>query len=159
MSFFTPRYIVSDTCICMPDAKICHFGVLTSAMHMAWMKVVAGRLKSDYRYSTTLVYNNFPWPEKPTNAQQKRVEEAAQAVLDARAEFPESSLAALYDPILMPPTLVRAHQRLDRAVERCYRAESFANDRARVEYLFALYERFNAPLLPAIKSRRRRKSS
>jgi hypothetical protein len=158
MSYFTPRYIVSDSCLCLPDAKIYHFGILSSAMHMSWVKLVAGRLKSDFRYSNKLVYNNYPWPEKPTKAQQARVEDAAQAVIDARAEFSESSLAALYDPVLMPPTLVRAHQQLDRAVERCYRSESFANDRARVEFLFALYERITAPLLPAIPSRRRRVS-
>jgi hypothetical protein len=159
ISYFTPRFIVSDSCICMPDAKLYHFGVLTSAMHMAWVKLVAGRLKSDFRYSTTLVYNNYPWPERPTKAQQTRVEGAAQAVLDARAEFPESNLAALYDPTLMPPSLAHAHQRLDRAVERCYRAEAFANDRARVEYLFALYERLTAPLLPATPAHRRRASN
>jgi hypothetical protein len=127
-------------------------------MHMAWVKLVAGRLKSDFRYSNTLVYNNFPWPEKPTKAQRTRVEDAAQAVLNARAELPNSSLAALYDPVLMPPSLVRAHQQLDRAVERCYRSEAFAIDRARVEFLFALYERITAPLLPAVPSRRRRAS-
>ncbi len=158
MSYFTPRFIVSDSCCCLPDAKLYHFGVLSSMMHMAWVKLVAGRLESRFRYSNTLVYNNFPWPEKPSKAQRARVENATQAVLDARAEFLESSLAALYDPIAMPPSLARAHQQLDRAVELCYRPEPFLNDRARVEYLFALYERLAAPLLPAVPSRRRRVS-
>ena len=157
--YLGPRYILHDSCTALPNAGLYHFGVLTSAMHMAWMKIVAGRLESRFRYSNTLVYNNFPWPENPTKAQRERVEAAAQAVLDVRAEFPESNLAALYDPVLMPPSLARAHLRLDRAVERCYRAEDFSNDRARVEYLFALYERITAPLLPAAPTRRRRKSS
>lgn len=117
-------------------------------MHMAWMRLVSGRLKSDYRYSNTLVYNNFPWPEAASEAQRATVEKAAQAVLNARAQFPDSTLADLYDPTTMPPVLAKAHADLDRAVDRCYRKEPFPHDRARVEHLFALYETLAAPLAP-----------
>jgi hypothetical protein len=124
-------------------------------MHMAWMKLVAGRLESRFSYSNTLVYNNYPWPQNPAPAQKARVEELAQAVLDVRALYPTSPLAALYDPLFMPPELLKAHKRLDRAVERCYRPEPFASDRERVEFLFALYEKLTAPLLPAPPKARR----
>ena len=128
-------------------------------MHVAWCRLVAGRIKSDIRYSSSLVYNNYPWPQNPTTAQVARVEELAQAVLAQRARYPDSTLAQLYDPLTMPPELVQAHQRLDRAVERCYRLEPFANDRERVEYLFSLYEQLSAPLLPAEPTQRRRRRS
>ena len=120
-------------------------------MHMAWLSAVCGRMKSDYRYSAGLAYNNYPWPN-PTPAQRARVEEKAQAVLGARAPYlpPRgmSTLADLYDPNTMPPELHRAHAELDRAVERCYRADRFNSDRERVEFLFRLYEQLTAPLLP-----------
>ncbi|MFM1961636.1 MAG: hypothetical protein RLZZ172_481 [Bacteroidota bacterium] len=119
-----------------------HFGVLTSIMHMSWIRYTCGRLKSDYRYSKDIVYNNFPWPEAPTDKQKQAVEEAAQAVLDARAQFPESSLADLYDPNTMPPVLVRAHQHLDKAVDLCYRPQPFVSEAKRIEYLFELYEKY-----------------
>jgi hypothetical protein len=125
-------------------------------MHMAWVKRVAGRLESRFRYSNTLVYNNFPWPLALTQAQNTRVALLAQAVLNARALFPDSPLAALYDPLLMPPELLKAHHALDRAVDRCYRPEPFPDDQARVELLFQLYEQLTAPLLPAEPARRRR---
>jgi hypothetical protein len=128
-------------------------------MHMSWVKLVAGRLKSDFRYSNTLVYNNYPWPQNPTPAHVARVEELAQAVLDERAHHNDSTLAQLYDPLTMPPELVQAHTRLDRAVERCYRPEPFASDRERVEYLFALYEQLSTPLLPPVPTPRRRRRS
>src|SRR5690606_1143314 len=92
------------------------FGILTSTMHMSWMRVTSGRLKSDYSYSNQLTYNNFPWPENPPKKQIDAIEAAAQAVLDARSKFPNSSLAVLYDPLTMPPELVKAHQTLDRSV-------------------------------------------
>jgi hypothetical protein len=111
-------------------------------------------MKSDISYSNTLVYNNYPWPPNPTAAQKAKVEELAQAVLNARALYPESTLAQLYDPLLMPAELVQAHQRL---VERCYRPEPFTSDRERVEFLFRLYEQLTAPLLPAPAPTRRRR--
>ena len=115
---------------------------------------MGGRLKSDYRYSAKLVYNNFPWPLDATDEQKAKVEELAQAVLNARAQFPGSTLADLYDPMAMPPVLAKAHEALDRAVERCYRKEPFASDRQRVEYLFALYEKLTAPLAMREKKKR-----
>ena len=139
----------------MPNATLFHFAILSSAMHAAWMRYVGGRMKSDPRYSVKLVYNNFPWPE-PTPKQQAAVEKAAQAVLDARKNFPDSTLADLYDPLSMPPALVKAHAELDRAVDLCYRPQPFENDRQRVEHLFALYEKLTAPLLPAAKKPRTR---
>lgn len=141
----------------IPEFTNYTFGVLTSAMHMAWTRQVCGRLKSDFRYSNKLVYNNFPWPE-PTPKQRSAVEKAAQAVLDARKEFPDSTLADLYDPLSMPPALVKAHAELDRAVDLCYRPQPFDNDRQRVEHLFALYEKLTAPLLPAAKKPRPRRN-
>ncbi len=128
MAMQEAEVICSNLAKMIPGASNFHFGILTSRMHMSWVNVVAGRLKSDYRYSNSLVYNNFPWPA-PTEAQRGRVEELAGQVLAARALFPDSTLAELYDPLLMP------HRKLDRAVERCYRAEGFANDAARVEFL------------------------
>ena len=92
-------------------------------------------------------FNNFPWPTSPTDAQRQAVEKSAQAVLDARAKFPDSTLADLYDPVTMPPVLVKAHADLDRAVERCYRKDPFPTDRSRIEFLFALYENLTAPLV------------
>jgi hypothetical protein len=126
-------------------------------MHMAWMRQVCGRLESRYRYSNKLVYNNFPWPT-PTAEQRARVEEKAKAVLAAREPHlpPKgtATLADLYDPLSMPPALLKAHTELDRAVEKCYRAEPFHSDRERVEFLFALYEKLTAPLLPLTKAKR-----
>lgn len=159
MAILSPRVVCSNTTQFIPEASPYHFGVLTSSMHMAWVRRVAGRLKSDYRYSNSLVYNNYPWPLRPTEAQRRKVEDLAQGVLEARAQFPDSTLAALYDPLLMPPVLLRAHQRLDRAVERCYRTEPFANDQARVEFLFALYEQITNPLLPPERPRGRPRRS
>jgi hypothetical protein len=156
MSYFTPRYIVSDSCLCVPDATLYHFGVLSSAMHMAWVRQVCGRLKSDFRYSAMLVYNNYPWPELPTTKQHSAVESAAQKVLDARKEFQDSTLADLYDPMAMPPVLLKTHAALDRAVDLCYRPQPFESDRQRVEFLFVLYEKLSAPLnFPAGKGRRK----
>ena len=161
LSYFSPDYIVSDSCLFIPDATLFHFGVLSSGMHMAWVRQVCGRLKSDYRYSNKLVYNNFPWPNA-TADQRERVEEKAKAVLAAREpHLPPrglGTLADLYDPLAMPPELLRAHAELDRAVEKCYRAEPFHSDRERVEFLFSLYEKLTAPLLPVTPKTRGRRS-
>ena len=108
-------------------------------MHLKWMAYTCGRLKSDYRYSKDLVYNNYPWPKDPSKAQKEKVEACAQAVLDARAQFPESSLADLYDPLSMPPALLKAHQKLDKAVDECYRKKPFTSETERIEFLFELY--------------------
>lgn len=110
---------MSDAVQIVPDASIYEFGILISNVHMAWMRAVCGRLKSDYRYSKDVVYNNFPWPA-PTEAQKAKIEQTAQAILDARALYPDSSLADLYDETTMPPELRKAHQENDRAVMRAY---------------------------------------
>lgn len=130
----------------------------TGLMHMAWVRHVCGRLKSDYRYSNSLVYNNFPWPE-PTEAQRRAIEAAAQEVLDARTKFPGSTLADLYDPITMPPELARAHADLDRAVDKAYGRTAFASEMERVAFLFERYEALNRPLLPPTRSGRKRRES
>lgn len=119
IGFLDDTSIPSNSTIILPDATLYHFGILTSNVHMAWMRVVAGRLKSDYRYSINIVYNNFPWPS-PTVAQQALIEKTAQAILDARALYPDCSLADLYDEITMPKELRRAHQANDKAVLAAY---------------------------------------
>lgn len=144
MSFFNPKTIVSDSCLAIPNATFYHFGVLSSTMHMAWVRQVCGRLESRYRYSNKLVYNNYPWPTEATEAQKKAVEKAAQDVLAAREQFPGQTLADLYDPLAMPKPLRDAHRALDRAVDRCYRSAAFDSDRQRVEFLFGLYEKLTS---------------
>ena len=111
-------------------------------MHMAWVKHVCGRLKSDFRYSNTIVYNNYPWPENPSEKQTAAIETAAQKVLDVRAEYPNSSLADLYDPLSMPVNLQKAHNELDKAVDHAYRPQPFTSEAKRLEFLFELYERY-----------------
>ena len=156
IGFMSPEVIASNLCLIIPHATLFHFGVISSAMHMAWMRAVAGRLKSDYRYSGSIVYNNFPWPGEPTEKQHSTIEQAAQAVLDARAAHPEASLADLYDPIAMPPDLRRAHQALDKAVDVAYGKRSFASDAERVAFLFELYHKYTS-LLPAPEKPKARK--
>lgn len=118
IGFVESEIIAGDACSIIPDATIYQFGILISNVHMAWMRVIAGRLKSDYRYSPS-IYNNFPWPA-PTEAQKAKIEKTAQGILDARAKYPDSSLADLYDEVLMPPELRKAHQANDRAVMEAY---------------------------------------
>ena len=129
-------------------------------MHMAWMRYTGGRLESRYQYSSQIVYNNFPWPDSPSVKQIAAIKESAQAVLDARLQFPDSSLADLYDPDAMPQELMKAHQGLDRAVDASYGRKSFTSDAERVAFLFELYQRYTS-LLPsqskAGKSRQRKK--
>jgi hypothetical protein len=157
IGLFSKEFIVADSCNSIPDATLYHFGVLTSEMHQVWIKYICGRIKSDYRYSNDIVYNNFPWPENTTEKQQREVEEAARKVLEVREKYlspapvttdknPEpsrsgspvhpftcspvppftcspsknTSLADLYDPLTMPPDLVKAHRELDRAVDLYY---------------------------------------
>ena len=146
IGFFTKDDIVSNSCSFLPNATLFHFGILTSEMHMAWVRTVCGRLKSDFRYSNTIVYNNYPWPENPSEKQKEAIEKAAQKVLDTRKEFPNSSLADLYDPLTMPPSLVKAHQELDKAVDLAYRPQPFPSEAKRMEFLFELYEKYTANL-------------
>ena len=126
-------------------------------MHMSWMRRVCGRLESRYQYSALIVYNNFPWPESLTGKQQQAVEAAAQSVLNARGEFPDSSLADLYDPISMPQSLLKAHQKLDAAVDAAYGKKGFKSDAERVAFLFTLYQKYTS-LLPAETAAKKRKS-
>jgi len=144
MGFFDHNSIASDTCMIIPNGTAYHFGILTSTMHMAWMRYVCGRLKSDYRYSKDIVYNNFPWPN-PTEKQKETIEKAAQEILETRAKFPNASLADLYDPVAMPPALTKAHQKLDKAVEAAY-SRSFVDDGQRVAFLFELYQKISGEL-------------
>ena len=140
---YIPIGFIDSSSICtnllqiIPDATLYHFGVLTSTMHMAWTRSVCGRLEMRYRYSNKIVYNNFPWPEA-SDAHQEKISALAQGVLDARALYPECSLADLYDPLTMPPELVAAHRKLDAAVEKAY-GRSFADDAERVAFLFEKY--------------------
>lgn len=146
IGFFGKNEIAHNSCHIIAGGNLYTFGMITSLMHMIWVKYVCGKLKSDYRYSNDIVYNNYPWPENPTAKQIKTVEEKAQKVLDVRKEFPESSLADLYDPLTMPPALVKAHLDLDKAVDLCYRSQPFPNETKRIEYLFELYEKYTKPL-------------
>ncbi|MBN1395832.1 MAG: class I SAM-dependent DNA methyltransferase [Pirellulales bacterium] len=157
MAFMSARVIASNLCLIIPGAKQFHFGVLSSAMHMAWVRQVGGRLESRYRYSNKLVYNNFPWPQEPTDKQREKAESAASNVLDIRKEFLKNgaTLADLYDPLAMPPKLSKAHAALDRAVDRCYRRQPFTSERQRVEFLFSLYDKLTSPLIHPARNKRR----
>ena len=144
IGWMNPPTIPSDAVLVLENASLPEFAILTSAMHMAWLRHVSGRLKSDYRYSIGLVYNTFPMPNEEADLQ--NLNPLAQAVLDARTAHPEATLADLYDPVLMPLDLRKAHQALDRAVDRLYRPRRFASERERVEHLFVLYEGMCSPL-------------
>jgi hypothetical protein len=170
------------------------FGILTSEMHMTWVRYVCGRLESRFRYSNTIVYNNYPFPENVSDKQKQKVEDAARVVLAVREKYTspnpsfqggeqereslkggeqeresysppfkegqgevKSSLADLYDPLTMPPDLVKAHQALDKAVDLCYRPQPFVSELNRIEYLFSLYEALSAPLLKVEKKKRVKK--
>jgi hypothetical protein len=186
--------IAGDSTLIIPGAGLYHFGILTSAMHMAWMRHICGRLELRYRYSKEIVYNNFPWPPEPAKQKEENdgqreargtredketkearaariakekleakavrefeknktaIEAAAQAILDARALFPRSSLADLYDPLTMPPELVNAHRKLDKEVDCAY-GRTFDNDAQRVAYLFELYQKLGGELFMEVKKR------
>ncbi|MFN8674532.1 MAG: DNA methyltransferase [Candidatus Sericytochromatia bacterium] len=156
MGFIDKNTISTNGNLIMPNAELFHFGILMSTMHMAWVKYTCGRLKSDFRYSKDIVYNNFPFPENPTDKQIKQIEDKAQKVLDARKEFLNSSLADLYDPLSMPPKLVKAHQELDKVVDLCYRSQSFDSEAKRIEFLFELYNIYNEPLLNLNKEKKKK---
>ena len=155
--FADKSIICNNSCFSIANATLYLFGVLHSKMHMVWVRTVSGRMKSDFQYSNTIVYNNYPWPENPSDKQKQAVEDAAQAVLDARTQFPDSSLADLYDPNTMPPVLVKAHQQLDRAVDLCYRPQPFILEAKRIEYLFELYEKYTGGLF--VEERKNKKKT
>jgi hypothetical protein len=142
IGYFDKQVIASNKLYTISDASIFSFGVLTSIMHNCWIKYVSGRMKSDIQYSTGVVYNNFPWPKNPTDKQIKTIEEKAQAVLDVRKLYPDSSLADLYNPLTMPKELVKAHNELDKAVDLSYRKAVFKDERERIEFLFNLYQEY-----------------
>ena len=127
IGFMSPKNFCSNQVSLIPDATLYHFGVLTSSIHMAWMRTVAGRLKSDYRYSKDVVYNNFPWPS-PTDSQRAAIEQSAQKILDVRAKYPQSTLADLYDELTMPADLRKAHRANDKAVAAAYDLENILDD-------------------------------
>jgi hypothetical protein len=126
---------------------------------MAWVKTVCGRLESRYRYSKDIVYNNYPFPQNPTDKLIKSIETASQKVLDARLQFPNSSLADLYDPLTMPPTLVKAHNELDKAVDLAYRPQAFTSEANRMVFLFELYEKYTADLFTKEKPKKTKKTA
>ena len=154
-----PPAIPSNKLRLLSNATLADFALLTSSLHMAWMRTVTGRLESRYMYSVGVVYNTFPTPPgfDSEEADFSALDPLAQAVLDARAAYPKSTLANLYDPDQMPPDLRKAHQALDRAVDRLYRKARFTSERERVEYLFALYEKMRTPLDAAKTGKRRRR--
>jgi hypothetical protein len=136
IGFMQANVIASGSALIIPGADLQHFGVLSSSMHNAWLRVVAGRMKSDYQYSSSIVYNNFVWPRSMSASDHASVADAAETVLAAREQHADATLAYLYDPLTMPADLAKAHQRLDRVVERCYREQAFETDRERAEFLF-----------------------
>lgn len=155
IGFISPSVLASDATLIVPDATLYHFGILTSEMHMAWVRQVCGRLESRYRYSNKLVYNNYPWPQEVSDRQRAAVEAAAQGVLDVREQFSGQTLADLYDPLAMPKALRNAHKKLDACVDKCYRRAPFVSERTRVEHLFDLYQRLVTPLTAPGKNPRR----
>ncbi len=150
IAFFDKKYILSDTCLCVPKATIFHFGVLTSKMHMTWVRYTCGRLKSDYRYSNEIVYNNYPWTNGISKKQKEAVEKLAQSILDTREKYVNegSTLANLYHTSSMPDDLLKAHQKLDIAVDKCYRDTPFTTDAKRIEFLFELFDSYTGDLFP-----------
>ena len=139
IGFLNSDYVISDSAQAIYDAKEWVFAMIMSRMHMTWLRAVAGRLKSDYRYSTALCYNTFPFPEI-NESQKQELEKRVYKVLAEREAHSEKTLAQLYDPDKMPDGLREAHHQLDLAVERCYRSKPFESDEERLEYLFKLYE-------------------
>ena len=158
IGWLEPPVIPSNKLRILPDATLGHFALLTSAMHMAWLRLVGGRLKSDYQYGIGTVYNTFPLPPGGLGAvATPRIEALAQAALDARAAHPGASLADLYDPDTMPADLRAAHRALDRAIDRLYRRQGFGSEIERAEHLLARYEKMTAALIAARRRGRRRR--
>jgi hypothetical protein len=155
MGYISPPTLASNKLRLLPEASLFHFGVLMSSMHMAWTRYTCGRLKSDYQYSINIVYNNFPWPSS-TDKKNEAIEAAAKEVLNARSAHAGASLADLYDPDSMPADLVKAHRKLDAAVDAAYGYKGAATDAARVAFLFGLYQQ-RTSLLPPEKTHRRHK--
>jgi hypothetical protein len=151
IGFMCKDVIAGDSTMLIPNATLYEFGVITSTMHMTWMRYVCGRLKSDYRYSASIVYNNFPWPT-PTEKQKANIETSAQTVLDARNKHSNLSYATLYDNNMMPAELVKAHQKLDKVVETAF-GKAFDNNEQRMAFLFKLYQKLTGELFTEEKKR------
>ncbi len=158
IGWLNPPVVPSNKLRFIKHADVWQFGILTSRMHMAWSEYVGGRLKSDFQYSIGINYNCFPWPET-TELQRAKIRDLAQMVLDVRAKFPNATLADLYDPDAMPPELRKAHHKLDDAVDALYKRGGFDSDRARVEHLFALYEKLVVPLTVSAGKKKRAKKA
>lgn len=161
ISFIKKDIIASNRLKIIPNATLYHLGILSSLMHMTWTKHICGRLESRITYSNNVVYNNFPWPESPSEKHYKAIEFASQKILDTRAVFTDSSLADLYDPLTMPPALVKAHNDLDRAVDQAYRPQPFPSEANRMEFLFMLYEKYTGGLFPngkLVRSKKKKES-
>ncbi|MFA5805722.1 MAG: DNA methyltransferase [Melioribacteraceae bacterium] len=158
IGFFNKNSIASDSCVIIPNGDLFIFGILTSIMHNAWMRQVCGRIKNDYRYSNKLVYNNYPFPESPSEKQTLRVEEAVKKMLAVREKYFKkgSSLADLYDHVAMPKDLTDAHKEIDDAVDQCYRKEKFTTELNRLEYLFELYKKYTQPLIGLEKKKKKK---
>jgi len=142
LSCFSSNYIPNNTCSIIENANMYHFGVLSSEMHMVWVRQICGRLEGRYRYSNNIVYNNFPWPDSPSKEKVETVRKIAFEILKMREEFKENSLTDLYDPLLMPKKLVRLHNKLDNAVDKCYRSQPFVSELNRLQFLFRLYRKY-----------------
>lgn len=158
IGFMHSNVIANNLVFTVPNATLYHFGVVSSEMHMAWVQYTCGRLESRYRYSKDIVYNNFPWPDAPSEKQIKAVEQKAKDVLNIRAEYARASLADLYDPLTMPQKLAMAHKALDRAVDSAYGRKTFASDAERVAFLFQIYQRYTS-ILPPVSGKRSRKKA
>ncbi|MEY4935041.1 MAG: hypothetical protein RIS64_1400 [Bacteroidota bacterium] len=154
IGFVSKDVIANDAVNTIPGGTVYLFGILTSQMHMTWVKYTCGRLKSDFRYSKDIVYNNYPFPINMSDINKKKVEMAAQEVLNIRLKYPDCSLADLYNVLTMPPDLIKAHQILDKAVDLCYRPQPFTTELNRIEYLFGLYENYTAPMFKVEKKKK-----
>ncbi len=158
IGFGTTAVIPAVTIQTIPNGNLYHFSILQSLMHMAWVKTVCGRLESRFRYSKDIVYNNFPWPENPSEKQMKAIEVLGQKILNIRMQYSESSLAEMYKSNGMPPLLVKAHNELDKAVDLVYRPQPFTSEANRVVFLFELYERYTADLFSEVKVKKTRRN-
>lgn len=157
MNMMPANTIASNLCLIIPNANLYHFGVLTSSMHMSWVNAVCGRLKSDYRYSNSIVYNNYPWPENPSENQIKKITKSVEKILEIRSMFPENTFADLYNPDTMPKVLLKAHLELDKAVDASYSKQIFTSEAKRMEFLFDLYEKYTTDLFSKEKVKKTKK--
>ena len=159
IGFLTKDIIANYSSFILPNATIFEFGIISSLMHNIWTQNICGKLEGRIRYSNTLGYNNFPFPENPTDKQIKAIEEKAQIIIDIRNDFNSNSLAELYDQTSMPPLLVKAHNELDKAVDLAYRPQAFTSEAKRMEFLFELYSNYTADLFTKEKQKKTKKTT